>query len=556
MLETSGPAKSRKGGMTLQRHLRDVNYSCLSLFVLNLVACTFEDGPLYGPPGFHDQQAPEASASEPVQAPIAITEAVQEPVAITASVPSASAAPPAVEAPARDDSDADAGTVDAAPTAESPLCQQDCTTFVDIATRLSLMVADLKALGPDAPPSDIRYLDLSHYANAGHGQRELDLYRDAVSLAMNTLSRSRAIKLPQAVDPQSLLFRIRLSDYGWTPDTWERLVASYPYAVTYDPNSRTFPIDDSPLKRLRDQTGTRTPFIQGDWFFSHAVRPPLYYDLLGVPTTLRQLELQLGVDIADDLVNRRVARAGFQSSGASHFNRVIERHSLGDDRGVLWLTHDFDAGTGFSNIITHPLDFRQTSSEILFSLANGLHGYVIVDAAGTRLDKAPSAAVQDARAGDLAIESGISCINCHAQVGTNVKHDELHELATLATTNLETANAILALYKDDATLDGLFSQDRARYQTAMSATRLHSFTEGSAHELDRAYASLLNSKQVAGVLGIEEQQLLSTINAFPGVFPPEVLALRIPGSVIPRDRFDALFAQLATTLGLGTPRGP
>jgi mono/diheme cytochrome c family protein len=441
-----------------------------------------------------------------------------------------------------------------APGVGAPVCQTDCSSFVDIGARLNYMVSDLAAQDSEDTRRDIRYLDLTHYANSGASARQIALYRDALSYAMNTLSRSALIVPPQAIDPQQLVYRIRLSDYGWTPANWEQVASVYPYGVTYDPDSRSFPIDDSLLGRLRDQTATQTPYVQGDWFFSHVVRPPLYYDLLGVPATLRALELQLGVDISGNIATQNVARAGFQDSGPSHFNRVIERHALSNDRGVLWLTYDFDAGSGFSNIITHPLDFRPTSSEILFSLANGLHGYMIVDARGLRLDKAPNGSVQDAHANDLAIESGISCINCHAQTGVNVKYDEVHTQGTL-TTSVETTNAIVALYKDDPTLDALYGADRARYQAALTATGMKVFTEGSAHALDDGYVELMTAKQIAGVLGITEQQLLAAINASPGIFPAEALSLRAPGSKLSRDRFDAVFAQFVTPLGLGVPSG-
>jgi hypothetical protein len=146
-------------------------------------------------------------------------------------------------------------------------------------------------------------------------------------------------------------------------------------------------------------------------------------------------------------------------------------------------------------------------------------------------------------------------MNCHAQTGVNPKYDEVHTAATVTTVDLATTNAILAIYKDNPTLDTLYTQDRSRYQAALTATGMRTFTEGSAHELDDAFTGLLNSRQIAGVLGITDKQLRDAIMASPGIFPAEALALRAPGSTIPRDRFDTLFPQLVTSLGLGTPQG-
>jgi serine/threonine-protein kinase len=439
-----------------------------------------------------------------------------------------------------------------APSVAPAGCQSDCTTFVDIDTRLTTMANDLQAQLPEAR-ADVRYLDLSHFANAGHTAAQLDLYRDALAYTLNSLSQRPLIVLPQAIDAQSLIYRIKLSDYGWSAATWERLLSSYPYAITYDVDSRSFPVNEVALESLRTGTATLVPYLQGDWFFSHAVRPPLYYDLLGVPNDLQQLQAQLGVNIADDIAQQRVARAGFEDSGPSHFNRVIERHALAADGGVLWLTYDFDAGSGLSNVFTHPLDFRETSSEVLFSLPNGLHGYLSVDARGARLDQAPNTAVQDSQSSALVIEPGISCINCHAQTGVIAKHDEVHGAANA---DASSADTVAALYKDDATLDMLFAADRARFQAALTQLQLRSFSEGSAHALDDAYDALLTTKQIAGALGIQEQQLLAAINATPNVFPAEALALRAPGSTIARDRFEALVGQLVAALGLGTQVQP
>ncbi|HKU38896.1 MAG TPA: hypothetical protein VJR89_12135 [Polyangiales bacterium] len=543
--------------------MSQTRYRCLacSLIAASVAACTFDEQPT-GPSSPVEQRPasvaeaapPDASAPEPMpdDDPILISvDAGATPQPSSDPVPP----PPAASDPGPPDTD-DAGASDAAPAEPAAPCQTACTVFVDIAQRLQLMASDLRALGPDGARQDVRYLDLTHYANAGHGERDLALYRDALSYALNSLSRAPNIVVPQAIDAQALLFRIRLADYGWSAETWERLIASYPYAVSYDANSRTFPIDDTLQRSIRERTGTLTPYVQADWFFSHVVRPPLYYELLGVPASLTALATQLGVSIADDIANQRVARAGFRESGPSNFNRVIERHALPEQRGVLWLTYDFAAGSGFSNVITHPLDFQHASSEVLFSLPNGLHGYMIADGRGARLDKAPSAAVQDAHAADLSIEAGISCSDCHASGGINGRYDEVRDAVTLFGTNAATTDAVLALYKDQATLDALFQADSARYATALAATRLRAFTDGSAHELDADYAALLAPKDVAGVLGIREPQLMAAIAASPVLFPPEVLAMRNPGSTLARDRFDSLFVSLVSALGLGAAERP
>ncbi|PCC69449.1 hypothetical protein SAMN02745121_08948 [Nannocystis exedens] len=48
------------------------------------------------------------------------------------------------------------------------------------------------------------------------------------------------------------------------------------------------------------------------------------------------------------------------------------------------MSHDFANNQGTSNIFAHPLDFEADGGEIIFSLPNGMQGYMIVDAAGSR----------------------------------------------------------------------------------------------------------------------------------------------------------------------------
>jgi hypothetical protein len=413
------------------------------------------------------------------------------------------------------------------------------------------MHKDVLALATPEERAEVRYLDLSNYANAGHGDAALELYRGALSYLVNSLSNGPKIVPPQVIDAQGLLFRIRLSDYGWSAATWERIAADYPYSVRYDPSSRAFPHDEGVAEALRARTGTGTPYLQADWFFSHASRPPLYYDIVAMPADLTQLQGQLALNIQGNIDGLRAARAGFADSGPSRYNRVIERHTISEERGGLWLTYDFSAGSGNSNVLTHPLDFLATSNEILFNLPNGLQAYMITDAQGQRLDKAPNGAVQDPLAQDLAIEAGISCISCHAEQGILARDDEVRARTPLSTTDLGVLERIYGLYVEKPTLDEWFAEDKARYLAARAATRPRSFTDGSAHKLNDAYRGLMKTADVAGALGIEERSLTAAIDATPRVFPSEIAALRSGAEGLARDAFEVVFAELAAALGLG-----
>ena len=128
------------------------------------------------------------------------------------------------------------------------------------------------------------------------------------------------------------MLRIDLRDYQWDANLWNRLLAEYPYGV----------LNDTAVARaVVVGTATRVPCIRADWFLANASRAPLYYDLLQIPSNLSELERQLHVDVAVDMQQERVMRAGFLGSGISRNNRLIERHDAMN--GAYWRTYDFEA---------------------------------------------------------------------------------------------------------------------------------------------------------------------------------------------------------------------
>ena len=70
-----------------------------------------------------------------------------------------------------------------------------------------------------------------------------------------------------------------------------------------------------------------------------------------------ELEKKLHVDVAENIRQERVVRAGFLKSGVSSNNRVIERHE--SPYGAYWKSYDFgpnkDTKDERKNIFKHPL---------------------------------------------------------------------------------------------------------------------------------------------------------------------------------------------------------
>ncbi len=283
----------------------------------------------------------------------------------------------------------------------------------------ALIVGDLESL--DARSRRFtRYFTLTHLYNAGLGEDELQTYRNALSKLANSLSWSPRVTKPIPIDPARTVLRIDLRDFQWDANLWNRLLQDYPYGV----------LQDTAVAKVAMVTcATRMPFVRADWFVATASRPPLYQEMLQMPTSLAGLERQLRVDAAVDIQQERVVRLGFNGSGVAKNNRLLERHEA--VHGAYWRTYDFEAVPpnlvdrdnllpDRRNLFAHPLgpgftdaSFQHIGGEAIWNLPNGLHAYMLVNANGQRIDKANTAIVSDPKRPDRAVETGVSCFSCH-----------------------------------------------------------------------------------------------------------------------------------------------
>ena len=436
----------------------------------------------------------------------------------------------------------------------SSVQSQANATFVDINSRLGVVLADLRAMPAPIDRTRARYIDLSNLANQGFSNEQIDVYRQAVSFLMNSLSRGRSVVAPEPIDAAKLIYRIDLRDYLWDANSWRLLEQAYPYAVTYDQDSRLFPYDEVSNEQIRRETATEIPIIQGDWLLSHASRPPLYHDLLQLPETRGELEAQLGVNVEEDIRTEQVLRAGFKNAGPSQNHRIIERHELGGNRGALWVSYDFANNLDNRNIFANPLDFQEDGGELIFNLDNGLQAYFVNDAAGRRLDKAPNNVVQDPLSRDGAVENGISCMTCHQEEGQLPKYDEIRDFVLSTGADARETEQVLALYADRDTLSEAFGRDQNRYRTARAALGIDKLDATTMHSLDDTHLGVLDINAVAAVLGIKTAALERALDASPQAFPQEIVSLRTQGGGVQRDAFEAVVDDLIEALGLGRQR--
>ena len=356
-----------------------------------------------------------------------------------------------------------------------------------------------------------RYFTLTHLYNAGETTEALHAYQRALSKLVNSLSWGRRVIKPQPIDAEATIFYIDLRDYEWEIGTnrWVLIEAEYPYKVEF--NAPTQTVLREKLIRLREAMDCEVPFVDVDWFLATASLPPLYHDILGLPKTDRELEVRLEVNVVENIRNaagRRVWRAGFNDSGVSNNNRIVDRHT--SRYGAYWKSYDFAGSIETQNIFTNPLSFEHDGGEIVFNLPNGLQAYYLSDAGGNRLDAAPINIVSNPAASDPTVRNGLSCIGCHTE-GMKAFEDQVRAVIKRNPNPPFNKNRALQLYTEKATMDALLEEDTRRYREALEAAggifggiepiqRFHEVFQGP---VDLAHA--------AAAVGLETQVFLRKI---------------------------------------------
>ena len=392
-----------------------------------------------------------------------------------------------------------------------------------------------------------RYFTLTHLYNAGEPAAILDEYRKGLSKLVNSLSWRSTIINPQPIDAQKTILYIDLRHYEWDAnDGWGQIERAYPYHILFDAPTQT--ALKAQLTRLQGEMKADIPSVHADWFIANASLPPLYHDLLSLPSTDRELETRLEVDVLRNLQNApgvRVWRAGTNDSGVSVNNRVLERHL--SRYGAYWKSYDFAGSVGTQNIFTHPLSFTHDGGEVIFNLPNGLQGYYITTAAGSRLDAAPTDIVANPAASDPKVRTGLSCFGCHIE-GMNTFEDEVRSVIEANTNPAYDKAQALRLYVEQSEMDALLQEDMNRYKGALEATsgtiddiepiqRFHEVFQG---DVDAAYA--------AAVVGLETEVFLENIRENVGLRNVGLLVLDNEGGSMKRDAWTSSFPAIIYAL--------
>ena len=386
-----------------------------------------------------------------------------------------------------------------------------------------------------------RYFTMTHLYNAGETPETLHAYQTALSKLLNSLSWGAAIHNPEPIDDHATLFHIDIRNYDWDidSDAWAHIEDIYPYPYSFG----------SPIyETLRQEMDCEVPFVHVDWFLANAARPPLYHDILNLPNTDQELESRLGLDVQRNLINapgRRVWRAGFNDSGVSNHNRVVERHL--SRYGAYWKSYDFAGSAGRQNIFTHPLDFRYDGGEIVFSLPNGLQAYYLADANGKRLDAAPIQIVSNPAADDPTVRNGISCIGCHTE-GMKSFEDKVRTAIQQNANPLFDKVHALRLYVEQAQMDTLVQADTDRYEAALTQTGSTFGGIEPIHRFHDAFWGPVSADHAAAALGLETETFLEQVRTQSQLQNLGLSSLIDANGTIKRDTWTQHFGEIVFTL--------
>lgn len=399
-----------------------------------------------------------------------------------------------------------------APTITDDPSPDGFVTFEELVDGVALDLAGQ----PEGARAFQRWISLAPLYNAGE---DVDRAVEGLALALNGLSRRSFLVSPRRVGPQGLALRIDLRDIVWTPEDWSDLVA--------DATFRSQPAGLPVAEYVTIITQEPRAIVPADWFVATAWSPGPYADLLDLDEALGAL-------------GTPEARVAFHQSGVSAHNRAVDVHR--GNGGRVFRSWDFDGSVGARNVVAHPIAARELAAggEVIFTLPNGLHGYLLIDAQGQRIDDAPVRIVRDPAAVDGVVRNGGSCVRCHGADGILPLTDDAFTYALLRNHG-ETAQVSLPL------MTGHVEAERIAYRMALSAVadpdEAHA---GFVQLMDRRRAPV-DLLEAADQLGIHpdllEELLLTRLPAL----PDDAVSL-LADVAMPRDAFEASVPELLCAL--------
>jgi serine/threonine-protein kinase len=455
--------------------------------------------------------------------------------------------------------------------------QCDAEEFLDIDGQIQAMANDLARQDVEDQPFT-RYLTITYSSNAGECGRALQRQRYALFKGINSVSTETTIGNPQPIDDAETIYRIDIRDYDWDRaidiednditdpanidfvDGWEAIVATaQPYALEY--------IGDD-ADQLKADAATTVPFMPVNAFIQATEFGALYYALIGGKNNLFDFELDvLKIDTQAEIDDDNLMRAGFENSGVSKQERVLNRFDSGVAAGLsYWISFDFDGGNGGDgaagferdvaneSIYDNPLDFAFAGGEAIFSLPNGMQAYYVAAANGQRLDTAPIGVVVDPAQNNGLVTNGASCHSCH-NAGMITFTDTVRNYVENNRIDFDndTFESVLAQYPSPAEFQRQMDLDSAVH---INATEEAGVPAGTPDPVSRVYLDFqlgdIDLAIAAGELSVPVDELKDNIN----LLDPRLGNLLREGGYVSRPVMDDAFFDAVCVLQAVNENGP
>jgi len=388
-----------------------------------------------------------------------------------------------------------------------------------------------------------RYISLTNRFTAGVCLDALEKDRQAITKMMNMLSKRASISEPVAVNKDETLYRIDLRDFNWDDpvdvdgrgfdDAWEAIAQNNPYAVRFE---------GSDAEDAEDDAETDFPFMFADQMLSVATIGNVYYGLIGVDSNGRLgdfIRNDLGIDVQEDIDNGDAVRAGTTRSRISRQDRVVERHDISVRGGVLWQAFDFKADDANDNIFEDPFGFQAGGTEAIFTLPNGMLGFIIADENDNIVED--SDILLDTNQNNFRAVTSVSCANCHA-TGLIPVVDEVGPFAVANARSLrlnrDDVEALEDIYvSPDDFAKQVKDDSSAFYQRALTSAGLPIQGGDPVSNVFLRFDADVTLADAAGDLGVTPDDLVDALNDL----DPTLEVLR--RGTIDRDDFTEFYIQ-------------
>jgi hypothetical protein len=240
--------------------------------------------------------------------------------------------------------------------------------------------------------------------------------------------------------------------------------------------------------------------------------------------------------VAQNLLDEDQIRAGTTKSRISRQDRVIQRDDIGVRSGVLWQSFDFLDDQNDS-IFEDPFGFAEGGTEAIFTLPNGMLGFIIADEAGNIVED--SDILLDTNQNNFRAITSISCAGCH-QTGFITVVDEVRDVALsnarASDLNRDEIEQLEAVYPDpDVFARQIESDTNDFYRSALSRVDLPIQGADPVSFVFLRFDQDINLATAAGDLAVTPEELEENIQ----LLQPEVNTVR--NGTIDRDDFTQFY---------------